>query len=124
MNKFNGWQRLWLVGTVCLGLWLICWWPLQFMGETDRSYQPAIENDFGNPLCRPYQTAPISSLTEPPWHPDGGSCWHIYESRRYDEAVPYTLAAYDRSAEWREVYLIALFYGAFGTILFSAFAYL
>jgi hypothetical protein len=126
MNKFNGWQRLWLVGTVCLGLWLIGWWPLQFMGEPDRSYQRAIEKDFGNSLCRPYQTAPISSLTEPPWHPDGGSCWHIYPARLYDHTVPYTLEAYDRvkNAAWREAYLQVVAFGAIGTMLLSAFAYL
>ena len=68
--RLNGWQRLWLVGTVCLGLWLVGWWPLQLIGtERDSSSwydRQAIERDFSNPLCRAYQVGPISALSEPP----------------------------------------------------------
>ena len=59
--RLNGWQRLWLVGTVCLGLWLAGWWPLQLAGKTHDYYflyRWELEKDFQNPQCRAYQTAP------------------------------------------------------------------
>ena len=59
--RLNGWQRLWLVGTVCLGLWLVGWWPLQLAGKTHDyyfGYRWELEKDFQNPQCRAYQTAP------------------------------------------------------------------
>ena len=100
--RLNGWQRLWLVGTVCLGLWLVGWWPLQSIGAERGSSswydRQAIERDFSNPLCRAYQVGPISALSEPPADNYGGTCWHIYKSRRSQEnaEVPYTLETYDR----------------------------
>ena len=59
--RLNGWQRLWLVGTVCLGLWLVGWWPLQSIGKEqglasswyDRQ---AIEKDF--------QQSPVQGLPD------------------------------------------------------------
>jgi hypothetical protein len=82
--RLNGWQRLWLVGTVCLGLWLMGLEPLKWAAENDsqRSYRRALEKDFRNPQCRPYQT-------------EGGACWHIYTSRQYNAEVPYTLETYN-----------------------------
>jgi hypothetical protein len=127
--RLNGWQRLWLVGTVCLGLWLMGSWPLYMLQDSgsEQSYRWAIEKDFKNPQCKPYQTAPISSLTEPPFSgPNGGSCWHIYTSRLYDAEVPYTLEAYtrNRDARWWTFYFQGLAIGTGATILLSAFAYL
>jgi hypothetical protein len=126
MNEFNGWQRLWLVGTVCLGLWLIGWWPLQWAGKTydyQFSYRWELEKDFRNPQCRAYQIAPLSTLSKPS---PGEPCYEISFNRQYDETVPYTLEAYDRrvSGWWRRSYLEALAVGTIGTILLSAFAYL
>ena len=124
--RLNGWQRLWLVGTVCLGLWLVGWWPLQLAGKTHDyyfSYRWELEKDFQNPQCRAYQTAPIGSLTQPPL---GEPCSYIAFRRRFDDAtVPYTLEAYERhgSAQWRESYLQALALGAVATGLLSAFVY-
>ena len=95
--RLNGWQRLWLVGTVCLGLWLVGWWPLQLAGKTHDyyfGYRWELEKDFQNPQCRAYQTAPIGSLTQPPL---GEPCSYIAFRRRFDDAtVPYTLESYDR----------------------------
>ena len=65
--RLNGWQRLWLVGTVCLGLWLVGWWPLQLAGKTHDyyfGYRWELEKDFQNPQCRAYQTAPLGTLTQ------------------------------------------------------------
>ena len=130
--RLNGWQRLWLVGTVCLGLWLVGWWPLQSIGAERGSSswydRQAIERDFSNPLCRPYQVGPISALSEPPADNYGGTCWHIYKSRRSQEnaEVPYTLETYDRqrSAWWLKPYFAAVAFGAVATGLLSAFVYL
>ena len=123
--RLNGWQRLWLVGTVCLGLWLVGWWPLQLAGKTHDyyfSYRWELEKDFQNPQCRAYQ--PLDTLSKPPF---GAPCFHLSVSRRFDSApVPYTLETYDRhaSAQWRESYLQALALGAVATGLLSAFVYL
>src|SRR5262245_46023910 len=128
MNEFNGWQRLWLVGTVCLGLWLVVWWPLQqagkiYVGVASWDYRWELEKDFQNSQCKPYQTAPLSTLSKPAFRE---ACYEIYFSRQHDETVPYTLEAYDRrvSAWWRRSYLEALAVGTIGTILLSAFAHL
>jgi hypothetical protein len=130
--RLNGWQRLWLVGTVCLGLWLIGWWPLQLIGaERDSSSwydRQAIERDFSNPLCRAYQVGPISALSEPPADNYGGTCWHIYKSRQSQKnaEVPYTLETYDRqrSPWWLKPYFAALALGALATGILSALVYL
>ena len=80
--QLNGWQRLWLVGTVCLGLWLVGWWPLQLAGKTHDyyfSYRWELEKDFQNPQCRAYQTAPLGTLSKPPF---GEPCSQISFNRQ------------------------------------------
>jgi hypothetical protein len=125
--RLNGWQRLWLVGTVCLGLWFMGWLPLQDAGKTydfhHYSFRRELERDFRNPQCRAYQTAPLDTLSKPPW---GDPCYQIFFSRELDETVPYTLQAYDRRADarWRETYLGTLVFGTIVTVLLSAFIYL
>ena len=50
-------------------------------------------------------------LVEPPYS-DGGSCWHLYVSRKYDAPAgsSYTLADYDASkrALWRQEFLVGV----------------
>src|SRR5262245_4622007 len=118
LARLNGWQRLWFVGSICAGLWLIGWWPLSAAGEQRAgswNYRSAIVKDFANPACQDYQVRPIRDLREPGW--DQG-CWYIYTSRKYDDTVPYTLAAYDRErdAHWRDVYLSVLGLGTAATV--------
>jgi hypothetical protein len=127
LARLNGWQRLWLVGSICLGLWFIGWWPLTQAGEQhfqSWDYRRAIEKDFADSGCRDYQLRPIDALREPSF--DQG-CWHIYTSRKYDDTrtVPYTLAAYDRNrdAHWRNVYLTSLSIGTVGAVIVSALVY-
>jgi hypothetical protein len=107
LARLNGWQRLWFVGSICLGLWLIGWWPLPGEKAHDWDYRRSIERDFANPACQDYQVRPISELREPDFVDQ--ACWHIYNSRRFDDTrtVPYTLAVYDRKHEayWRNYYL-------------------
>jgi hypothetical protein len=128
LARLNGWQRLWLVGTICLGLWFIGWWPLMQAGEQHfRSwdYRQTIEKEFANPACRDYQVLPTAALREPAY---GQACYHIYLSRKYDDTgtVPYTLAVYDgnRDTHWRNVYLAGLGIGVVGTVTLSALVYL
>jgi hypothetical protein len=128
MSRLNGWQRLWLVGTVCLGLWLIGWWPLTVGGDArsgNWDYRRSIEKDFSNPACKDYQVRPLHTLREPAY--DTG-CWHIYTSRKYDDSatVPFTLEVYDRRQDehWRNVYLTGLGLGTAATIVVSGLLYL
>ena len=133
VRTFNGWQRLWLVGTVCLGLGLMGWIPLQWANKIRLyhfNFRWELEKDFRNPQCEFYQTAPIDTLRWeglPSWE---APCWHIYVSRRNDKTEPYTLEVYDRhsSAQWWEnelpQILLGIGFGTVGTILLSAFAYL
>jgi hypothetical protein len=108
LARLNGWQRLWFVGSICLGLWLIGWWPLTTSAPSsaDWDYRWSIERDFANPACQDYQVRPISELRDPDV---GQPCYHIYFSRRFDESrtVTYTLAVYERNsrARWRNDYL-------------------
>jgi hypothetical protein len=135
-KRLNGWQRLWLVGTACLGLWLTGWLPLQAAHRlmdwwplleappiSSFDYRLGIEKDFRNPQCRAYQVSPISTLRRPPSE-EGGSCWHIYTSRKSGAAgeVPYTLEVYDRDRDawWWTVYFETLNAGICATILLSA----
>jgi hypothetical protein len=122
--RLNGWQRLWLVGTVCLALWLVGWAPLEHAEANKRDFARAeIEKDFRNPECRPYQVGAFSTLNEPRV---GGSCWEIYTRRKYSAEVPYTLEAYDRdnNALWWKNYREMAAIGIGATIVFSGLVYL
>jgi hypothetical protein len=125
LARLNGWQRLWFVGSICLGLWLIGWWPVKRAAELyDWDYRWSIEKDFANPACQDYQVRPTSALREPA---SDQACWHIYLSRKYDDTrtVPYTLAVYEREsyARWRNNYLGGLGIGIVGTVTLSALVY-
>ncbi|MBR1143681.1 hypothetical protein [Bradyrhizobium sp. AUGA SZCCT0431] len=125
LTRLNGWRRLWLVATAALAIWFVVLWPVQALKdqETGRnSYDRAIEQDFASGQCRTYQTGPLERLPEPGFN-DG--CWHIYTSRKYDAAVPYTLEAYrnNNSAKAREHYLTALGMGVAGTAIVSGLVY-
>jgi hypothetical protein len=124
-----GWQWLWLVATVALGLWFVGIWPLLKAGDTYSSsfdYHKSIIKDFENPQCRNYQTRPLGELREPPWG-SGGSCWHIYTSRKYDASVPppCTLRDYEnyRNSWWLQTYFMVLGIGTAMTVLISAVVY-
>ena len=122
----NGWQRLWLVGTVCLGLWFIGWWPLTMVGDgrnANLSYRLELMVDFNDPNCKEYTVRPLPTLREPRITEP---CYRIFQSRQYDDTVPYTIEAYDRRDDehWRDFYLSAVGWGAGGTLVISALVYL
>src|SRR5262245_14762140 len=131
LRKLNGWQRLWLVGTVVLGLWFVGVWPLLELAPSHQSnfeYRMGLKRDLENPQCRIYQTARFETLHEPKY---GEPCNHIYISRSVDERrdkpvqLPYTLEAYDKEADrhWREAFAVVLGIGFAATLLISAGVY-
>jgi hypothetical protein len=105
-------------------------WPLQALndpGLAEYDYRRAIEKDFASGQCQTYQTSPLENLQEPAFSDEGGSCWHIYTSRKSEDSksVPYTLEAYDpeKSAWHRRNYLIGLSIGVAGTAIASGLVY-
>ena len=131
LSNLNGWQRLWLVGTICLGLYLIGWLPLTTHTTAqiaERDYQRRLEKDLANPACKEYQTRPFLSLVQPEFDEDGGACWHLFTSRKYDDTktIPFTMETYERRQQehWRNIYLAELAVGTVGTVAISGLIYL
>jgi hypothetical protein len=125
IRQSNGWQRLWLVSTVCLGLFLIVYVP---SSDADRIFYSSDYWDtvaaFGKPKCRDHQTAPLSTLDNLP----ADDCTGIYVARRYREPTPtpYTLEIYDQhqSERWWEYYRAQATFGIIATVFVSTFVYL
>jgi hypothetical protein len=127
IRQSNGWQRLWLVSTVCLGLYSIAYLPLS---EADRIVYTSDYWDtvaaFEKPECRDTQTAPLSTLHNLPI----GDCTGIYVARRdrepMSEPTPYTLEIYHQrqSEKWWRYYRAHATYGIIATLFVSAFVYL
>jgi hypothetical protein len=130
VRTFNGWQRLWLVGTVCLGLWFMGWLPLENANEAGNylwSEMAKLEIDFRNPQCERYRTAPLDTLHQ---RPADEGCTHLYSARTRDETnIPFSLETalkdLDRqaSASWWSKYEASFGLGFLGTAVLSAFAY-
>ena len=60
-------------------------------------YQRSTQRDYDSPQCVPYFALPFEQFAEPPFG-DGGTCWHLYTSREYEEGH----RAFTTYAEWRE----------------------
>jgi hypothetical protein len=81
-NRMNGWQRLWFVGTILSLFAFAVVYPVIERGRLrDFSYTRAVEMDYNNPACSRFLAQPFEALQEPPYA-DGGTCWHIYTSRK------------------------------------------
>jgi hypothetical protein len=131
LERLNGWERLWLVGTVCLGLWFMGWMPLENANEAGGyvySERAKLKIAFENPQCELYRTAPLDTLHQ---RPAEEGCTHLYSARvRADEAnTPFSLEAalkdLDRqaSASWWSHFNASFGFGFIGTALLSAFVY-
>jgi hypothetical protein len=126
----NGWQRIWLALTALGFTGFGVLYPLSFYGPTwgERQYRESFIKDLQSPTCSPYRNKPFKELVEPPFS-EGGTCWHLYTSRRYEktDVVPYTLARYDEGQAQQDrefviegmamaggltLFLSALLYGA------------
>ena len=124
LNHLNGWQRLWLVIAACFVTYGAIVKPLTVCSEGRLSsfdYRRSLERDLQNPDCRAYQTGELSKLREPANH-EGGGCWHLYTSRRYDEtnSVPYTLEVHDKASSRNHtdcLMLVSLIFGVMALIL-------
>ncbi|WP_164986418.1 hypothetical protein [Rhizobium leguminosarum] len=82
----NGWQRLWFAGTILSLIAFALIYPVIEQGKLRNfSYRWAVEKDYRNPACSHFVDQPFERLQEPPYG-DGGTCWHIYTSRRYADS--------------------------------------
>ena len=104
LQQANGWRRLWFVLSSISILYMILINPFVLNNQTNHfSYERKwkIEDDFENPVCKPYIEQSIKTLTEPEF---GSSCYYLYSERRYQEhdVYPYTLEKYESDFEWRE----------------------
>jgi hypothetical protein len=105
LNRLNGWQRLWFViaaGSVAYGGVVAPFTTCSGSHLSSFDYRRGLQRDLQNPDCRPYQTGELSKLREPAYD-EGGGCYHLYLSRRYDStnSVPYTLDVYDQASSRR-----------------------
>ena len=111
VRRLNGWQRIWvtLTGAAWLGFGILgpAYFALNYGG--DWRYKSGITNDFKTLACADYISKPLSALREPPFG-NGGTCWHIYTSRYYDnmrfgDIFPYTDNVYEANAlgeRWKQ----------------------
>ena len=129
LNNSNGWQRIWLVITVAALLYYGLFNALQMAGKGssyDYEYRSSVKKDLENPACAPYTVKPLAQLVEPAYATNGGSCWHVYTSRRYNDAkLPYTIESYDsiRTREWWETFLAFGGIGIVGVLISSLLIY-
>jgi hypothetical protein len=123
----SGWQRLWLVGTLCLTAWLVVWMPLQDVAAALRwtlkeSDRYTLEQDLKNPQCSRYRPP-----TPPDWNMSNNECSELRYWRRYTptQHAPFTLEVFDRVRDdrRREVWLTSLGIGAAITTFVSALVY-
>lgn len=97
-SRMNGWQRLWVVGTVFVVFAFGIVTPyLQLSRSYPYDYQWATQKDYDNPNCASYFELRFEQLTEPPFVNGGGSCWHIYTSRKHEDGH----RAFPTYADWR-----------------------
>jgi hypothetical protein len=98
--RMNGWQRIWVVVTVITLLSAVglSYSIVYRYNPSEWRYRDALQTDLKSSECRPYTLAnSIESLPEPKFENDGGTCWYIYTSRKFDKSrrVPYTIEVYD-----------------------------
>jgi hypothetical protein len=128
LNRMNGWQRLWLVFTTLSFIGFGVLYPLSFYGPTwgERQYRESFIKDLQSPACSAYISKPLRDLVEPPFS-EGGTCWHLYTSRRYGKAdiFPYTIERYDevQAQQDREFVLEGMAVAGGITLFLSALLY-
>ena len=91
--------------------------------QVDSNYRLAVLKDFDNPACMPFTKLPMSQLTEPKFTSGGGSCWHIFTHRYYNEdtKLPLTLESYEDSKSihyWKSFFA---YLGIFSLVVVAAF---
>jgi len=97
-----------LTALAFLGFGLL--FPISQSGQTSGNinYRNSFIRDLGNPRCSEYLTKPFRELKEPEFGV-GGTCWHIYTSRRFEEqdVYPYSLEQYDKKSRQHQLRFLA-----------------
>jgi hypothetical protein len=126
LNRLNGWQRLWFViaaGFVAYGVFIQPFRDCQAGNLSSIVYGMSLKRDLENPNCRAYQTDELSQLKEPPFSELGGTCWHLYTSRKYKKVVTFEVYESERFQHWYNCLGIgALIYGLI-TVILAAMLY-
>jgi hypothetical protein len=122
LDRLNGWQRLWLVGTVLSLVAFAGFYPVfVWGGQKDYTFGWAIQKDYANPACAAFLTLPFDQLREPPFG-DGGTCWHIYTTRHFEEGHKAYMtyeewAAADNREFWSKVGMVSVAMAAVVAVL-------
>lgn len=109
LNRMNGWQRLWFVGT-CLGTFLgLGYAYIDSVHVNYNSYhwdlRSRVESELNNEECLKYK---LNEMDKLPHLFPGSTCWSLNLSRvKYPGPTPYTIANFDAGAaeDWRERWL-------------------
>jgi hypothetical protein len=131
LNALNGWQRIWLVGSL---IYLVYTGGLKPLEENQRQrevlnnlYSDA-RGDFAADNCNVYQTAPFAALKEPKggeFKP--GSCSHIWRKRAEfsNPNTAYTQADFEKTLDesLSKHYRTYLLIGIVGSVVVSIFFY-
>ena len=128
LNNLSGLQRIFLVSFILSWIYFAFWGALieaDNLNEGNREYRWAVSRDFQNPACLPYTTKPMHELTQPEYGSKyGGSCWHIYTHRKYNEdaiKLPLTEKSYNNSESWDTFENFMMHLGIKSTIIIFAF---
>ena len=91
--------------------------------QGNTNYRWSIDKDFNNPACIPYMNKPMSALSEPTWTADGGTCWHIFTHRKYEDDIklPLTKESYEDSESLRYWQIFFLNLGIYSLLVTVAF---
>jgi len=117
LKNSNGWQRLWLVLSLCGAFYFAIVNPFVLTKDSTRSryeYKFATEREMSRAECAPYMTRPFGELAEPPFVDMQGTsgCYHVYNSRRFDNqtTVPYTKEVLNNdfsSKQWGDLFAVS-----------------
>ena len=131
--RLNGWQRLWLVASLVSLSWVGLLYPWSLFGQDSPGNFPFaqdLKRDYESGKCLAYVNADFASLSEPPYAENGGNCWYLYTSRKYDrqrhgDKIPYTFRVYEENhAAWkRKQFRSAAIAGSVLSLVLSAIVY-
>lgn len=92
LRNLNGWQRLWLIASVCIFVFYVLIWPLsstQNQRWQEREYHSNVMREITSGKCDAYMNNRLETLIEPK-HPYANhlstpeiNCYHLYNKRRF-----------------------------------------
>ena len=129
IQSTNGWQRIWLIGTIAGLLYYCVLFPLQEAGKGN-SYKYdtkwKVEAEMKKSECAPYMSQPFNQLTEPAYPNTDEGCYYIYSHRKYsDDNKSITTKSYeaDFESKYREALFTYFGIGLFLATILSALVY-